>query len=96
MLSLVFCFGLIIGCTPKDGKNVVNLKVWGSQEDQFMLGEMVDSFKKAYPEKTYKITFGVVGEPDCYARVNEDAAAAGLNTSTCRIGCSRCRCVYVC
>lgn len=76
LLSLVFCFGLIIGCTPKDGKNVVNLKVWGSQDDQFMLGEMVDSFKKAYPEKTYKITFGVVGEPDCYARVNEDAAAA--------------------
>lgn len=76
MLALVFCLGLITGCTPDESKQVVNLKVWGSQDDQFMLGEMADSFKKAYPDKTYKITFGVVGEPDCYARVNEDAAAA--------------------
>lgn len=76
LLSLFFCCSLFVGCTPKDQKEVIQLKVWGSQDDQYMLGEMADSFKAAYPDKTYKITFGVVGEPDCYARLSEDPAAA--------------------
>ncbi len=54
----------------------VTLKVWGAQEDQTLLSEMVEDFKKANPNKTYNITFGVVGEPDARAKVLEDPAAA--------------------
>lgn len=54
----------------------VTLKVWGSQEDQAMLGEMIDAFKAAHPEKTYDISLGVVGEPDARAKYFEDPAAA--------------------
>lgn len=41
-----------------------------------MLGEMVDAFKAANTDKTYDITFGVVGEPDAKARYLEDPTAA--------------------
>ena len=35
----------------------VALKVWGSQDDQAMLGEMVEAFKAANPDKTYDINY---------------------------------------
>lgn len=54
----------------------VALKVWGSQDDQAMLGEMVEAFKAANPDKSFDITFGVVGEPDAKAKYLEDPAAA--------------------
>ena len=54
----------------------VALKVWGSQDDQALLGEMVEAFKAANPDKSYDITFGVVGEPDAKAKYLEDPAAA--------------------
>lgn len=57
-------------------KETVTLKVWGSQEDQEMLGEMIEAFKGAHPEKTYEISLGVVGEPDAKTKYFEDPAAA--------------------
>jgi arabinogalactan oligomer/maltooligosaccharide transport system substrate-binding protein len=54
----------------------VALKVWGSQDDQAMLAEMVDAYKAANPDKAFDITFGVVGEPDAKAKYLEDPAAA--------------------
>lgn len=54
----------------------VALKVWGSQDDQALLGEMVEAFKAANPDKSFDITFGVVGEPDAKAKYLEDPAAA--------------------
>lgn len=57
-------------------KEKVTLKVWGSQEDQNMLTSMIDSFKKAHPDKEYDISLGVVGEPDAKTRYLEDPAAA--------------------
>ncbi len=55
----------------------VSLKLWGSQEDQGMLTGMVDSFKKAHPDKTYDITLGVVSEADAKSEVLKDVAVAG-------------------
>ena len=58
------------------GASKVTLKVWGAQEDQALLGKMVDEFKKAHPDKTYDITFGVVGEIDVKTKFLEDPDAA--------------------
>lgn len=57
-------------------KEMVTLKVWGSQEEQELLAEMAESFKAAYTEKEYTFEFGVVGEPDANTRYQEDPAAA--------------------
>ena len=59
-----------------DSGETVSLRVWGAQDDQKVLQTMIDSFKKANPDKTYNITLGVVGENDAQKRLLEDAAAA--------------------
>ena len=74
-LTLALCLLLTLAL-PALAQETVTLKVWGSQEDQAMLGEMVEAFKAANTDKTYDITFGVVGEPDAKARYLEDAEAA--------------------
>ncbi len=63
-------------CGSKQGGETVTLKVWGAQDDQAMLGEMIEAFKEANPDKTWDITLGVVGEPDAKAKYLEDPAAA--------------------
>ncbi|MEG2455377.1 MAG: extracellular solute-binding protein [Oscillospiraceae bacterium] len=54
----------------------VALKLWGSQEDQAMLGEMIESFKANYAGTQWDITTGVVGEADAKTKYLEDPAAA--------------------
>ncbi len=74
----------LTGCKKKEeetssggsASSKVTLKVWGAQEDQALLGKMVDEFKKAHPDKTYDITFGVVGEIDVKTKFLEDPDAA--------------------
>ncbi len=61
--------------TPAE-KETVTLKVWGSQEEQILLEEMIESFKAAHTDKEYMIELGVVGEPDANTRYLEDPAAA--------------------
>ena len=66
-------------CSRNNGdvsSDTVNLKVWGAQEDQDMLKTMVENFKKANPNTTYNITFGVVGEKDTQTKLMEDPSAA--------------------
>lgn len=70
---------LLGGCSRKqEDATTVNLKVWGAAEDQKMLGEMIEAFKKANADdgKTYNISLGVVGEDDAKTKVLEDPAAA--------------------
>ncbi|MFZ2537709.1 MAG: extracellular solute-binding protein, partial [Oscillospiraceae bacterium] len=57
-------------------KETVTLKVWGPQDEQTLLTDMAESFKAANPDKTYDITFGVVGEGDAQTKYSEDPAAA--------------------
>ena len=69
----------LAACSRENGEvseGAVNLKVWGAQEDQEMLKEMVEDFKKANPNTTYNITFGVVGEKDTQTKLMEDPSAA--------------------
>jgi len=60
----------------KGGSKKVSLKVWGAQDDQALLKEMVESFKEAHKDKEYDISFGVVSEADAKGKVLEDPAAA--------------------
>ena len=36
----------------------VALTLWGAEEDQTLLGELVDEFKAAYPDQTFDISIG--------------------------------------
>jgi arabinogalactan oligomer/maltooligosaccharide transport system substrate-binding protein len=76
LLSVLLVLSIMLSFAAVATAETVTLKVWGSQEDQAMLQEMVTAFKAAHPDKTYDITFGVVGEPDAKARYMEDPAAA--------------------
>ena len=73
-LAAMMLFGLAASGLA-EGKTVT-LKVWGSQEDQELLGVLVENFKAANPDTTWDISLGVVGEPDAKARYLEDPAAA--------------------
>lgn len=79
--AVLMCLCLLIpaGCRRNGDDDVITLKVWGSGEDQAMLGEMIEAFKKSRTDdgKTYNITLGVVGEDEAKTRVLEDPAAAG-------------------
>ena len=78
LIAIMLVGSVFVSCSKKtEPKEVVTLKVWGAQEDQAMLAEMVEEFKAANTEKEYNITFGVVGEGDAKTKVMEDPAAAG-------------------
>lgn len=84
VLVLAMLTAMLAGCAPTGTtaptttgtKETVNLKLWGSQEDQAMLQQMIDSFKAEYTDKIYNITLGVVSEADAKTKVLEDPAAA--------------------
>jgi len=77
MLAMVMVLSCFVGCKEEEKvKETITLKVWGSQEDQAMLGTMVDAFKVANTDYIYNITFGVVSEADAKTKVLEDPAAA--------------------
>ncbi|MEG2480567.1 MAG: extracellular solute-binding protein [Clostridia bacterium] len=75
-LSVCLALALVCAMAAPALAETITLKVWGSQEDQEMLGEMTEAFKAANPDKTYEITLGVVGEPDAKTKYLEDPAAA--------------------
>ncbi len=76
-LSFASCNNTNNDTTSSGGQmQVVTLKVWGSQEDQRLLGLMIDEFKKQNTDKTYNISLGVVGENDAKTRVLEDPTSA--------------------
>lgn len=52
------------------------LTVWGSQDDQTMLNEMIDGFKAAHPEVNWNITVRVTGEDQATAEVLKDTETA--------------------
>ena len=73
-LAAMMLFGLAASSLAEG--ETVTLKVWGSQEDQELLGVLVENFKAANPDTTWDISLGVVGEPDAKARYLGDPAAA--------------------
>lgn len=54
----------------------VTLRVWGSQEQQELLGRMIEDFKAAHTGTNWDIQLGVVGENEAKNKYLEDPAAA--------------------
>jgi len=52
------------------------LRVWAAEPDQELMHELAQGFIEANPQYSVLIEFGVVGEPDAFARFAEDPAAA--------------------
>ena len=50
LLSLMLVLGMLLSAGSALAETVA-LKVWGSQDDQAMLQEMVEAFKAANPDK---------------------------------------------
>ena len=59
-----------------DANAAQTLRVWAAQDDQDLMHELAAGFIAAYPQYSVLIEFGVVGEPDAFARFAEDPAAA--------------------
>ncbi|MCL2539657.1 MAG: hypothetical protein FWE66_04905, partial [Oscillospiraceae bacterium] len=59
-----------------DANAAHTLRVWASQDDQDLMHDLAEGFIAAYPQYSVHIEFGVVGEPDAFARFAEDPAAA--------------------
>jgi len=64
------------GTTTTAAKVNVTLKVWGAQEDQALLQQLINGFKAANTDKNYTITLGVVGEADAKTKFLEDPQTA--------------------
>lgn len=57
--------------TPTD----VSLKVWAPQEEQEILKQMCENFKKAHPEYNLTFDYGVVSEADASTELQKDPSA---------------------
>jgi len=61
------------GSTGGSGSGeTIELTLWGASNQQTMLKEMVEEFKKENSDKTYDITIDVVGESDAYSKLKTD------------------------
>lgn len=58
------------------GKQSVELKVWGPQEEQDLMKKLCDEFNKQEDEFNVKFTYKVVGENDAYTQISKDSKAA--------------------
>lgn len=54
----------------------ISLRVWGGEEDQNLLQELVENFKAAHPDQTFDITIGVESESTAKDTVLTDVEAA--------------------
>ncbi|MDR1599811.1 MAG: extracellular solute-binding protein [Oscillospiraceae bacterium] len=75
LTSIALAALLALGAMPGLA-DTVTLKVWGSQDNQALLGELVEEFKAANPGVEWDIALGVVSEADAQTRYSEDPAAA--------------------
>lgn len=65
------------GSSVKKEKQDVTLTVWGAEEDQDMLGEMIESFKTEYADTAnWTIDLGVESEADAKDDILNDPEAA--------------------
>lgn len=81
IISVFMCALLAVSMTAcRSGEtnngNKVSLKVWGAQEDQALLKQMINEFQDENDDVDYDITLGVVGTKDAQAKILEDPAAA--------------------
>lgn len=54
----------------------IALRLWGAEEDQALLAELVEGFKAAYPDQTFEIQIGVESESTAKDTILTDVEAA--------------------
>lgn len=54
----------------------IKLTLWGAEEDQALLTELVEKFKEAYPDQTFDISVGVESESTAKDTILTDVEAA--------------------
>ena len=54
----------------------ISMVLWGAEEDQTLLADLVEKFKAAYPDQTFNITIGVESESTARDTVLTDVEAA--------------------
>ena len=64
--------------TPSGGEpsGPIDLTLWGAEEDQNLLADLVEKFKAAYPDQTFNITIGVESESTAKDTILTDVEAA--------------------
>lgn len=73
VLSASAVFGLA-GCGGGDDE--IELTIWGSAAQEQTFKDMAEEFKKANPDKKYKIKVGISEEDMAYSNVSKDPSAA--------------------
>ncbi len=83
-VALGLTAGMLMGACrsmPEEGGGgsgsgqTVRLTLWGPTEQQKMLGEMVEQFKRENTGTRYEITLAVVSEADAYKTIGTDVSA---------------------
>ncbi len=59
-----------------NAEETINLTLWGAEEDQTLLGELVEEFKAAYSDVTFDIKIGVESESTAKDTILTDVEAA--------------------
>ncbi|MDO4344052.1 MAG: extracellular solute-binding protein [Eubacteriales bacterium] len=59
-----------------NAEETISLTLWGAEEDQTLLAELVENFKAAYPDFTFDIQIGVESESTAKDTVLTDVEAA--------------------
>ncbi len=57
-------------------EETISLTLWGAEEDQTLLGELVEEFKAQYPDQTFDIQIGVESESTAKDTILTDVEAA--------------------
>lgn len=76
-MAILLCLALGVGCLAftgcGNGKKQQSVKLWGSAEDQQMLAQMVESFKRDNAQYAdYDIQIAVMGENDAKTEILKD------------------------
>ena len=62
--------------TPSGSGETISITLWGAEEDQSLLAELVEEFKAAYPDQTFDIQIGVQSESTAKDTILTDVEAA--------------------
>lgn len=73
LLTVAMVLSLAIGASAADP---ISLVLWGAEEDQALLAELVEDFKAAHPDQTFDIQIGVESESTAKDTVLTDVEAA--------------------
>ena len=77
LLALLLTLAMVLSVAVcASAADPISLVVWGAEEDQALLAELVEGFKAAYPDQTFDIQIGVESESTAKDTVLTDVEAA--------------------